>query len=197
MHPKQLADMISSRICHDLISPVGAISNGVELMSELNGPSPEMELISQSAENAQAKLMFFRVAFGASGRGAMIGYASAMSVAQQMFTNGRISVDFPTPWGDRDRNLIKLLYLLLLCVESSLPRGGIMRCIPTDSGWKITVEDTKTDPPEKLWNALLKGDPFGALASQEIQFQLARDAAEIINITLTASFSPTGLELRF
>lgn len=197
MHPKQLADMISSRICHDLISPVGAISNGVELMSELNGYSPEMELISQSAENAQAKLMFFRVAFGASGRGAMIGHASATSVAQKMFANGRISVDFPTPWGDRDRNLIKLLYLLLLCIESSLPRGGNMCCIPTDSGWKITVEDAKIDPAEKLWNALLNGDPFGALVSQEIQFQLARDAAETIDITLSASISPTGLELTF
>ncbi len=197
MHPKQLTDMISSRICHDLISPVGAISNGVELLLELNGPSEEMELIRQSAENAQAKLMFFRVAFGASNPDAMIGHAAAVSMAQKMFASGRVSVDFPEPWGDRSRNLIKLLYLLLLCIESSLPRGGIIRCIPTDSGWKITVEDSKIDAPENLWSAVLKGDPFGALASQEIQFQLARDAAENINIKLDASFSENSLMLVF
>lgn len=197
MHPKQLADMISSRICHDLISPVGAISNGVELMSELNGPSPEMELIRQSAENAQAKLMFFRVAFGASSVDAMIGHAAAASVAQKMFSNGRVSVHFPTPWGDRSRSLVKLLYLLLLCVESSLPRGGTITCIPTDSGWNITVEKAKITPQAELWDALLKGDPFGNLASQEIQFQLARDAAETIDITLSAKFPPSGLELTF
>ncbi len=197
MHPKHLADMISSRICHDLISPVGAISNGVELMQELNGPSPEMELISQSAENAQAKLMFFRVAFGASSVDAMVSHTAAASVAQKMFANGRISVEFSEPWGDRNRNLVKLLYLLLLCVESSLPRGGLIRCLPTDSGWEISVKNDRLDPPETLWKALLNGDAFGQLASQEIQFLLARDIAETINITLTAQFSPSTLSLRF
>ena len=95
MHPRQLADMISSRICHDLISPIGAISNGVELMAGMNSMSEELDLINQSAKNAQAKLMFFRVAFGASGPGAMIGCAAASNVAENMFLGGRVNVSFP------------------------------------------------------------------------------------------------------
>ncbi|MBL4807424.1 MAG: hypothetical protein JKY31_09055 [Rhodobacteraceae bacterium] len=197
MHPSKLADMISSRICHDLISPVGAISNGVELMGDLNGPSPELDLINQSADTAKAKLMFFRVAFGASSYDSMLGCNATINSARDMFAIGRISVDFPEPWGDRSRSLVKLLYLLLLCVESSLPRGGEIVCMPTDSGWQITVADTKIDAPTELWESLLNSAPFGDLPASQIQFQLARDAAERIDIKLTAAFSENHLTLIF
>jgi histidine phosphotransferase ChpT len=66
LSPRDLTSLIGSRICHDLISPLGAIGNGVELLA-MSGtaPGPEMDLISQSVENANARIRFFRVAFGA------------------------------------------------------------------------------------------------------------------------------------
>ena len=60
-----LAALLGSRICHDLISPLGAIGNGVELMLLEGGRhSPEMALISESVAHASARIRFFRVAFG-------------------------------------------------------------------------------------------------------------------------------------
>ena len=60
-----LAALIASRICHDLISPIGAIGNGVELLAmEPGGPRPEMALISESVANANARIRFFRICFG-------------------------------------------------------------------------------------------------------------------------------------
>ena len=128
--PDTLAELISSRICHDLISPVGAIGNGLELMQELGSASPELELVGQSAQSAQAKLKFFRVAFGAS-TGSMIGGAEAARVAAEMLTSGRLSLHISEQWGDRERGLVKLFYLLLLCVETSLPRGTALRVRPS------------------------------------------------------------------
>jgi len=63
-----VASAIASRICHDLISPLGAIANGVELLA-LSGvqPTPEMDLIAQSVESANARIRFFRLAYGAPG----------------------------------------------------------------------------------------------------------------------------------
>jgi histidine phosphotransferase ChpT len=63
-----LTALVGSRICHDLVSPLGAIGNGVELLG-LTGiaPSPEMALIVESVENANARLRFFRIAYGAAG----------------------------------------------------------------------------------------------------------------------------------
>jgi len=197
MHSRQIAEMISSRICHDLISPVGAISNGVELMLDMNKTSPEIELIGQSAANAKGKLMFFRIAFGASGPDSMVGYAASTSLIENMFLDGRMSVQFPQPWGDRSKSLVKLLFLLILCVDSSLPRGGVIECTPTDSGWKLAVTNSRIDPQKDLWQATLQGDPFGQLSTNQIQFQLARDAAEAIDIKIAAEFGDQTLTLIF
>jgi histidine phosphotransferase ChpT len=63
----EIAALIASRICHDLISPIGAIGNGMELMALSSGQeqsSPELDLISQSVENANARIRFFRIAYG-------------------------------------------------------------------------------------------------------------------------------------
>ena len=60
-----LAALIASRICHDLISPIGAIGNGVELLAmEPGGTLPEMALISESVANANDRIRFFRICFG-------------------------------------------------------------------------------------------------------------------------------------
>lgn len=66
-HSAQLAALVGSRICHDLISPVGAIGNGLELMTMGGGDSAEMALVNDSLSNAQARIRFFRLAFGAAG----------------------------------------------------------------------------------------------------------------------------------
>ena len=75
-----LAALIGSRICHDLISPIGAINNGLELVA-MSGDvmSQEMELIAQSVENASARIRFFRVAFGSAG-GQLIDRAESVSM---------------------------------------------------------------------------------------------------------------------
>jgi histidine phosphotransferase ChpT len=63
--PHDLAALLGSRICHDLINPLGAIGNGVELLRMTQASSPELELISDSVAHAQARIRMFRLAFGA------------------------------------------------------------------------------------------------------------------------------------
>ncbi len=188
-----LAELISSRICHDLISPVGAIGNGLELMEAMGGLTPELELVGQSAQSAQAKLKFFRLAFGAASS-SQIGGPEAERVAVDMFAGGRLSLRIAESWGARERGLVKLFYLLLLCVESSLPRGGEMICTPTDSGWRIAVAGVPVAAlPE--WGCLT-----GArvdVTAKTIQFLLARQSLAAQSITLTTAFTETGLELSF
>jgi len=194
--PETLAELISSRICHDLISPVGAIGNGLELMEAMGGVSPELELVGQSAQSAQAKLKFFRVAFGASS-GSMIGGAEAERVAVEMFTSGRLSLHVSESWGTRERGLVKLLYLLLLCIESSLPRGGKMQCAPTESGWRITVEGVPVAPKSELWRYVVEGHNGIEVTAKTIQFSLARQSMVEQSIAISVDFSDTNLRLAF
>ncbi len=193
---KSLAELISSRICHDLISPVGAIGNGLELMEAFSGSSPELELVAQSATMAQAKLKYFRLAFGASGDG-MISGAEAQRLAEDMFSMGRVSLSFSEPWGDRERGLVKLFYLLLLCVESSLPRGGVIACAPSISGWRISTGDALVDAPDALWLPLSGGPEVPDVSAKTVQFRLARQALAERELKLDARFGERLLELSF
>ncbi|RWL92157.1 MAG: histidine phosphotransferase, partial [Mesorhizobium sp.] len=79
-----LAALLCSRVCHDIISPVGAINNGLELLDEGGADEDAMKLIRQSAKNASARLQFARIAFGAAGSAGMMidtGDAEAVAIA--------------------------------------------------------------------------------------------------------------------
>lgn len=187
-----LTELISSRICHDLISPVGAVNNGVELIVELRGTTPEIDMIGQSAKAAQAKLEFFRIAFGVSST-SLIGQNQVTRIATEMFSGGRLSVDFPQQWGERPRNLVKLFYLLLLCIETSLPRGGILRCTPTLSGWEIGVSDSPVNPDDTNWAHLLTGQDLPETTVRNIQFTMARSCALDTNTQIKLSLTKDSI----
>ena len=122
-----LADLTASRLCHDLVNPLGAIGNGVELI-ELTGSvrGPEMDLIRDAVRDAQARMRFLRIAFGASGSTQILSAREARTTAQAPWDGTRLSLD----WGvaeDLPRVQIRLGYLMLLCAETALPMGGEVR----------------------------------------------------------------------
>ena len=79
-----LTGLIGSRICHDLISPIGAIGNGLELLEMRIGSSEELALVSESCRNANARIRFFRIAFGAAGAGQTIPGQDIASILAEM-----------------------------------------------------------------------------------------------------------------
>ena len=123
-----LAALLASRVCHDIISPVGALANGLEVLNEEQGEEMQafaMELIEKSAKSASAKLKFSRLAFGASGSvGAMIDTGDAEEVVG-LYMEGE-KADF-TWEGARTlvpKNRVKLLLNLVLLGLGAVPRGG-------------------------------------------------------------------------
>jgi histidine phosphotransferase ChpT len=123
-----LAALLCSRVCHDIISPVGAIINGLEVLDEDN--SEEMrafanELIQRSARQASAKLQFARLAFGAAGSaGAEIDLADAEKVAKGYMEGEKADFAFESPRVLMPKNLVKLLLNLILLANAAVPRGG-------------------------------------------------------------------------
>ena len=87
--PLSLATLVGSRICHDLISPVGAIGNGVELIA-MGGPinTPELTLISDSVANASARIKFFRIAFGVASPEQTLGAPSVKAIVEDTYAEG-------------------------------------------------------------------------------------------------------------
>jgi len=183
-----LAALLCSRVCHDVISPVGAIANGIELLDE--GTDEEtseiaMDLIRSSASNASAKLQFARIAFGAAGSaGAHIDTGDAENVARAYFSNEKKS---EIEWyGERAlvaKNKVKLLLNLVLIGLGAIPRGGLVKVEiedPNDNAvLRVTSTGMKARVPAAFAN-LLNGtfeEDIDAHAIQPIYtLQLAQSA---------------------
>lgn len=134
-----LAALISSRLCHDVISPVGAIVNGLEVLEEEKDPAMReiaLDLVKKSAQQASARLQFARLAFGAAGSaGAQIDTGDAEQVARAVVADGKSEISWTGPRLLLPKNKVKLLLNLLTIAVSTVPRGG-----------KIDVFIEGTDP---------------------------------------------------
>jgi histidine phosphotransferase ChpT len=123
-----LAALLCSRVCHDVISPVGAIVNGLEVLEEDNDPSMRdfaLDLIRKSARQASARLQFARLAFGAAGSaGAAIDLGDAEAVARGMYQDDKITLSWTAPRALVPKNRVKLLLNLVVLATSAIPRGG-------------------------------------------------------------------------
>jgi histidine phosphotransferase ChpT len=125
-----LAALLCSRVCHDLISPSGAIVNGLEVLDESNDDETRtfaLDLIKKSARMASARLQFCRLAFGASGSaGAHIALTDAEKVARGCIEDDKIKLDWRLPAETLPKNRVKLLLNMLLLAAHGIPRGGTL-----------------------------------------------------------------------
>ena len=138
-----LAALLCSRVCHDIISPVGAINNGLELLDEGGADEDAMDLIRSSALNASVRLKFARLAFGASGSiGASIDTGEAeQAIKDFVETDGKTTINWHGSRAIVPKNKVKLLMNLFLIAFSAIPRGGEI---------DIFLEDLETAPHFRL-----------------------------------------------
>jgi histidine phosphotransferase ChpT len=143
-----LAALLCSRVCHDVISPVGAIVNGLEVFEDEKDEAMKqsaLELVKKSASQASARLQFARIAFGAAGSsGAQLDLGDAEAVARAMLQDGRLDIVWNLPRLLLAKNRVKLLLNLLLIAGSSIPRGGKLTVDPVGEGegmgFRVTAE---------------------------------------------------------
>ena len=172
-----LAALLCSRVCHDVINPVGAIVNGLEVLEDEDDPATKafaIELIKKSSKNASARLQFARVAFGAAGSaGASIDLGDAEKVAQGFIHDDKIQLSWTAPRLLMPKNLVKLLLNLLVVATSTIPRGGSIVATVTGDAEKPEFDILATGPHSRVpvgLLALLAGEPeHGQLDSHHIQ----------------------------
>ena len=131
MEEIRLAALLCSRLCHDLIGPIGAVSNGVELLYEETDPKVRdqaLDLMAMSAGEAARRIEYYRVAFGAAaGHGGDIEVNELRRIAGALFKQGRVRLEWPEPTDPVKRLAIeggKLALNLILLAAGALPRGG-------------------------------------------------------------------------
>jgi len=167
----QLAALVGSRICHDLISPVGAINNGLELlgMSQTHD-GPEMHLIGESVENASARIRFFRIAFGAAGH-QMVGHNEVQSILRDLYKESRLEVAW-LPTEHQHRACVRLAFVGLLCLETAMPFGGRITISQTNGQWEMRGTGDKLNINSDLWSNLAQLPSAEPLQPAHVQFAL-------------------------
>ena len=125
------ASLLCSRLCHDLLSPVGAMNNGLELLADEHDPEMRkrcMDLLAESAKAAADKLKFFRLAFGAAGGfGTEVDPKEARMVIEPLVTSsGRTVLEWAVPAQLMPKRAVKILLNLVLLANEALVRGGTL-----------------------------------------------------------------------
>ena len=154
LEPLDLAALLCSRVCHDVISPVGAIVNGLEVLEEDKDEGMRefaLDLIRKSAHTASARLQFCRLAFGAAGSaGAAIDTGDAEKVARGLIADDRTQLIWDAPRAFMPKNKVKLALNLCLIAAACIPRGGVMHVIIEGEADEIRMSVTVKGPNLKL-----------------------------------------------
>ncbi|OZA93631.1 histidine phosphotransferase family protein [Altererythrobacter sp. H2] len=144
-----LASLLCSRLCHDMLSPVGALSNGLELLASENDPEMRQrcfELLEQSARISTDKLKFFRLAFGAAGGfGEMVEVAEPRALIQALVGDAkRITINWALDEAKLPKPAVKILLNLAQIGLDTLVRGGTLDVgvERRDSDYEIVVRAT-------------------------------------------------------
>ncbi|MDC9825199.1 histidine phosphotransferase family protein [Devosia sp. ZB163] len=176
-----LAAMLCSRVCHDLINPVGAIGNGLEVLADPSQTAMAegaQELIANSAKQARAKLEFARLAFGASSTaGTDFDTRECERVAQLYFEIEKADLDWQVPLILLPKHKAKLLMNMLLIAAMSVPRGGVVTVkVEGPAGQERFTITSKSDPEKRQktlmpqgTEGLLAGNPEGGVDARGIQ----------------------------
>ncbi len=190
-----LAALLCSRVCHDIISPVGAIINGLEVLDEDN--SEEMRefafgLIRRSAGQASAKLQFARLAFGAAGSaGAEIDLGDAEKVARGYMQGEKAEFRWQSPRVLMPKNLVKLLLNLILLAGGAIPRGGSISVTVEGEAQRPTFQLACTGTSARVppaFEKLVPGDIEGlTVDAQSVQAYYTGALARACGMSVNAS----------
>jgi histidine phosphotransferase ChpT len=192
----ELAALLCSRVCHDLISPVGAIVNGLEVLDD--NPKPEdrdfaLDLIRKSAKTASARLQFCRLAFGAAGSsGAQIDLGDAQAMAKGHIEDGKVTLTWNLPRLLLPKNRVKLLLNMLVIAQQTIPRGGTLTIDPVGEGetmsFRITAAGLNARVPQNIVDML--GSTANAVDAHAVQPYYTRLLAQACG--LTVKLAPEG-----
>ena len=197
----ELAALISSKICHDVIGPVGAIYNGLEILDEDDNQEAQtyaLNVIRNVTEQASAKLQFARFAFGAAGSvGSLIDLATAEQISRGFVGNGKHKLIWKGIPGYAAKDRVKLLLNLVASAITALPRGGDIEVMVTGTTeepmFVIRCRGTSARPPQYLTEFVLGTQPpaldamsiqayytWRLASSAGMRLEILKDGADII-----------------
>ena len=185
-----LAALLCSRVCHDVISPVGAIANGLELIDDPGMDEETKEtalaMVRSSAKTASAKLKFCRIAFGAAGSaGATIDMGEAGEIAKAFVGEEKVRLDWLAPRENRPKQQVKLVLNMLLMALAGIPRGGVVTVSSEGETFTARGHGDRAKVPEAISGVVDGTADLATLDARLVQPYYAKQLAQSAGLTLT------------
>lgn len=192
--PADLAALLGSRICHDLVNPLGALANGLELLAMEDPRLADLAgLLGDSLTAATVRVQFFRIAFGTAP-------AERMPEAQirqfiDDYTRGkRLKIAWQAA-GDRARGDMRMVFLMLLCLETAMPRGGEITIEDQAHRLIVTARANDMRHGDQLWQALTGAAPLPQVTPALVQFALAHAAIQTFARPVVIDLMPGAAQI--
>lgn len=193
----ELAALMCSRVCHDLINPVGAIVNGLEVFDTSTKDDDRafaLELIRKSARSTSARLQFCRLAYGAAGSaGAQIDLGEAQKMSRGHLEDDRTKLVWNLPHMLMAKNRVKLLLNLLVIAQQAIPRGGELIVDPVGEGeamgFRVRAAGTNAREPQHVAAQLDPAAP-AAVSAHTVQPYYTALLAQACGLKVTLTAEP-------
>lgn len=206
-HELRMAELLCTRLCHDLTGPIGAVNNGAEFLAEegTNMQSQAVDLITSSAFSAVSRLQFYRFAYGNVKEGGEVNLADKQKLTKDFFIGSKIVLD----WPDTDTEasgvsvsprMARLIFNLLIVASGALMRGGdIAVRVGKDAAGSqiitITVKGSHIKWDDSIGAILQNGSPDDAIDAKNVQMQLTHRFIKELGATL--AIQPLADQLSF
>ncbi|HUJ03240.1 MAG TPA: histidine phosphotransferase family protein [Rhizomicrobium sp.] len=202
MNDLDFAALLVSRVCHDLVSPVGAVVNGLEVLEDERDAvmrADALKLVASSAEQAAARLQFCRIAYGAAGSaGAELDLTEVGRIVAGLVRGGKVSVDWRAAALNWPKDWAKLLMNATLLAADSLPRGGQVivetSADPAAPGFTVRAVGNNARVLDEVERAV-RGEPEVPLDGRSVQGFLTHRLARSVAAALTIATSEGRVEL--
>jgi len=192
-----LASLLASRLCHDAVSPVGAIRTGLEMLDEDPNDAEAMNLTRESTARAVAKLQFLRIAFGASGSAAApIDLGDARSLTEGLMAFEKANLTWEGERAYVPKNVAKLIMNLVLVANASVPRGPAVEvrieALEPETRIAITARGKPLRVPA-VFRQMVQGETLeGPVDAQSVQLYYTLLLANLANLDIELSQDETS-----
>lgn len=172
-----LSTLVAQRLCHDLVNPLGAIGNGLELLAMSQPPSPEMALMRDSLDQALGRIKLYRLAFGAAPVGSRMPGADLAAALEAVGGSRPIALTLDLP-AELSRPDARLIAMLALCAETALAWGGQLSIrLGAGSDLSLSAQAPRLRQDPDLWDSLGQGRAPLAPTPPQVQFAAIPAAA--------------------
>jgi histidine phosphotransferase ChpT len=203
MNELDFSAFLVSRVCHDLVSPLGAVVNGLEVLEDERDATMRadaLKIVASSAAQALARIQFMRIAFGAAGSaGAELDLGEIGRLVSGLFSGSKIVLEWDVAHAHWPKDWAKLLMNATLLAADCLPRGGMVKVVsstdPAAPAFNIRATGSHARVLEEVEKAVRGEASSGATDARGVQPFLTHKLARALNAGLTLTAGEGFIEI--